>query len=107
LLVIGVIVSVPQLSADGLVLWLFLLFVACLYCAVLARVTKSYLRKRTHVQNTCENCDYPIVHLPEARCPECGTPFRPEKADVDAFHELYGGPRPAPQIDGQPKLHMS
>lgn len=44
---------------------------------------------------TCKHCGYDLAHLPEDRCPECGTPFdRAEQARILARQEA---PPPKPK----------
>jgi hypothetical protein len=44
----------------------------------------------------CLECGYILDHLPEARCPECGSEFDPE--DPRTFRVRLRGPNPAPWI---------
>ncbi|MHC4697643.1 MAG: hypothetical protein ACYTFA_12975 [Planctomycetota bacterium] len=65
--------------------------VCLLYLAILYRVTKAYVRHLRFKPGTCEECGYILAHLPESRCPECGTRFWPEEpqrdSDADAAPE--------------------
>ncbi len=36
----------------------------------------------------CIECEYPLIGLPEPRCPECGTPFDPSEVRAIASHNL-------------------
>lgn len=54
-----------------------------LYGTILYRVAKGYLRYRRAKPGRCYECGYALIGLPEARCPECGTPFHPDDLELD------------------------
>jgi hypothetical protein len=40
----------------------------------------------THFLGNCRTCHYPLVRLPEPRCPECGTAFDPSNPETMDFN---------------------
>ena len=64
-------VKIPVLALD-LCLWSLLVF------AVLS-VIVAYRNRRQRDPSRCSRCDYSLVGLETARCPECGTPFNPDR----------------------------
>jgi hypothetical protein len=68
--------------------WVRILGVTVLYVAILWRVTKAYLRHLRIKPGHCEKCGYNLSHLPEPRCPECGTRFDPEDIERELAPEV-------------------
>ena len=70
-------------TVPGALAWLLGLALIALYIAILVRVTRGYLARRSDRPGHCRECGYPLKRLPEPRCPECGTPFDPDDLDPD------------------------
>ena len=64
---IGFIVLPLILSTAGAVLFLLALFIGWIVGG----------RGQVRDRRCCQRCGYPLVGLPEPRCPECGEPFDP------------------------------
>lgn len=46
-------------------------------------VMRSYFPPSPPPFPTCKKCEYPLIGLPEPRCPECGTPFDSQRPSSD------------------------
>ncbi len=54
----------------------------CLACCwVVGEVFRRW--RRPDRSGLCETCGYDLYGLPQPRCPECGTAFRPDLTDAD------------------------
>ena len=54
-------------------------------CTIAAQVRLIFLKNELddEPRTRCAKCGYLLCGLPEPRCPECGTPFEPDKTDTN------------------------